>query len=381
MAKVQTRAAVAEPPRSLQAEVWRLRTAADWESAARPWMRLAQTVGAPAWLSWEWHFTWWQTVAPRTVVRLLVLTNREGEWSGVLPLREGRWGPCRRWGGAALDSQRRGLLCRSEDGAAARAELARLVRERRDWDWLQVDGLAEEDATGLAGHWQSRGLDPQFGERSLQRYVALSRTGPGFAAQCGLAMLRELERRERKLRQRGRLWLEVLRDAAPAAAAFETCLQIEAQGWKGRAGTALLNSAVYTAFYRRLVRQLAASGQLRLMLLRLDAAVLAFQLGALAPGSLAGLKVGYDEAWAPFGPGKIMLLHILRHAQEEGLREYDFLGGDDPFKASWTPLARTLTHLRVFNDTRRGLALSYALSARRRLAPWRLAPPRATPVP
>lgn len=327
-----------------------------WQSIAPAWQELENAAGADPWMSHAWCCAWWQYLGRARNLRLLYAA-RGTRWAACLPLLVEPQPGLRCLTGMGGGSQTRPLLLRPGSGATEMAALASALVHERDWDLVRLDSLPYAQAEMLARSFRDAGLRVAGGDVVRQRYLPLSGDWPEIAALGNRATVARLPRRERALRALGTLTCDVISAPAEAQLVFEDCLKVEASGWKGRQGTAILCSPERTRFYRALIPLLAEQRRLRLLRLTCGGALIAFYLTAANGAALAGLKLGFDEAWKKHSPGALMVLFTLRHAHQAGFREFNFLGGDDAFKADWTPCYRELTSLRIFNRTLRGRAV------------------------
>lgn len=136
------------------------------------------------------------------------------------------------------------------------------------------------------------------------RQVAADQIGHGD-------LRRRLARFERRLRGQGEV-VYAWDAGAQAARSLETFLELEARGWKGRAGTAILSSSRDAAFVRRTVAGLAARGRAEVVTLRWNGRALASGL-AIRSGRTAWFwKIAYDEAHARVSPGKLLAREATR---------------------------------------------------------------------
>jgi CelD/BcsL family acetyltransferase involved in cellulose biosynthesis len=117
---------------------------------------------------------------------------------------------------------------------------------------------------------------------------------------------------------------------------LEAFLQIEASGWKGRDGTAILSRPETAQLYREFAHAAAERGWLRLYFLELDGATIAADYDCAFGGTNYFLKTGFDERHARLSPGLVLRAEVLRSSIEEGLSGYDFLGDPDTYKTRWT---------------------------------------------
>jgi CelD/BcsL family acetyltransferase involved in cellulose biosynthesis len=139
-------------------------------------------------------------------------------------------------------------------------------------------------------------------------------------------------------------------------AALEEGYRLEASGWKGRSGTAIVSRPETRRFYTEIARWAAEHGWLRLAYLRVGSKPIAFQFDLEAGGVIYHLKPGYDESYGRFRPGKILVEHVLRSAFERGLRRYEFLGAADPHKLEWAPAVHERLVFQAFAPTVGGRA-------------------------
>ena len=89
--------------------------------------------------------------------------------------------------------------------------------------------------------------------------------------------------------------------------ALEHFLQMEASGWKGRQGTALLCSAADAAFARTAVGALADQGSACIHALTLDRRPVSMQIVLRAGPAAFTWKIAYDETLHDVSPGMLLL--------------------------------------------------------------------------
>jgi hypothetical protein len=143
---------------------------------------------------------------------------------------------------------------------------------------------------------------------------------------------REIERRGRKLGREYDVDLQLIRRPADLDGEFEEGLRLEASGWKGAAGTAILCSPEMVGFYRAIARSYHERGELRLSQLRAEGRLIAFDLALLSAGRYFLVKTAYDESLRGFSPGLILRRAVIERCFELGLEAHEFLGTDMPWK-------------------------------------------------
>lgn len=129
-------------------------------------------------------------------------------------------------------------------------------------------------------------------------------------------------------------------------------MSVEASGWKGRAGTAILKSNELCAFYRTLARRLAAAGWLEWHFLRADSRTIAGNLAIRFDGVITVWKLGYDEDYKHYSPGGMLFQALLDRAfADPEIDEVDLLT-NAAWYDNWRMDAREYHRIRIYNGRR-----------------------------
>jgi CelD/BcsL family acetyltransferase involved in cellulose biosynthesis len=160
---------------------------------------------------------------------------------------------------------------------------------------------------GVAGYLVRTGL--------RTRFSFLDVGGDFDEHSAGLGQIRSnLRRWRKKLNARGAVSVE-LRIGESAAEDFLTeFLTLEASGWKGRNGTAMLNNPTVVAFYETLVRNFATQGRVEWKAIRVDEKLIAAEMCIQCGGALTQPKQAYDEDFADCKPGHLLRAETIKDA-------------------------------------------------------------------
>ena len=121
---------------------------------------------------------------------------------------------------------------------------------------------------------------------------------------------RELQRQWRKLEALGELSYNVARQPGDIRLRMEQFLLLEAAGWKGRGRTAMINDRYRAAFAREAITNLAETDSVRIHTLDVDGRAIASMIVLLAGGEAYTWKTAYDEDFARFSPGKLLVAQL-----------------------------------------------------------------------
>lgn len=188
-----------------------------------------------------------------------------------------------------------------------------------------------------------------------------------------------LSRSTKRAEAIGPLRYEVYTGEAMLAQGWPLLLEIEASGWKGRAGTAIGNDAGLQRFYRAAAEGLGASGHCSISVLWFGDRPAAAGLLLAGGRAVYGHKIGYREEWAAMGPGHLLVREIVQRACNDPAIDAVSLVLHPPWSDVWRPSLTPVTHHSLFGRGLVAAALWQAtqLKARRAAAASAAASPAA----
>jgi CelD/BcsL family acetyltransferase involved in cellulose biosynthesis len=311
-----------------------------FDEIAADWDALAARERTPFLLT-RWLDAWWAAFAPDDPRRRIAVLWRDGSLAGGLPLCGGR----RNWRAPANDhTPAFGLL------AADEAARERIVAEALAARALVLPALPEGDAAfqrllaaaRRAGRWTL--VEPM--NTSLVTETAGS--FEDYRASLSSKVRSEVGRLRRKSEREHRLELSALEPPRELDEQMTRALELEASGWKGRKGTAILCAPETERFYRRVARDFHAGGSFRISELSLDGELAAMALSIVHSNRAFTLKVAYDERHRRLGPGFVLLMAMIERCFELGLDAYEFSGMDEEYERRFATGERPHRRLRIY---------------------------------
>jgi CelD/BcsL family acetyltransferase involved in cellulose biosynthesis len=129
----------------------------------------------------------------------------------------------------------------------------------------------------------------------------------------GAKKLKELRRQRHRLAEHGAVHFDVARTPKRSHPRSRTFLALEASGWKGQRGTALVQDDGDAGFIRRATVALAERGQCEIVTLRAGDTPVAAAIVLRHQDRAFYFKLGVDERFAKFSPGVQLTLDLTRH--------------------------------------------------------------------
>ena len=121
---------------------------------------------------------------------------------------------------------------------------------------------------------------------------------------------KELNRKRRRLAEMGEVRHQTMTEPAAMTKASGYFLDLEAGGWKGRAGSAAANDPRIRDFLQQALVDLSAEGKARCDLLSVDGHLVAASIVLRSGATAWNWKIAYDENYARFSPGVQLTLDL-----------------------------------------------------------------------
>lgn len=127
---------------------------------------------------------------------------------------------------------------------------------------------------------------------------------------------RDLNRKQRRLEEQGKLEYRVLTERGELDQWLDDFLRLEASGWKGQGGTAMANKPDHLAYFRPMAREAFDRGTLQLIGMNLSGKPIAMRCNFLAGEGSFFFKPAYDEEYSRFSPGVLLERENIRLLHE-----------------------------------------------------------------
>ncbi|MGE0005962.1 MAG: GNAT family N-acetyltransferase [Parvibaculaceae bacterium] len=164
------------------------------------------------------------------------------------------------------------------------------------WDMLARAVAGAQGSIEILERWERAALVPRGGFDEW------------FAGNFERKRRKEFRRLRARLGEEGRIESLAWAPGEALDPWIDDLMALEARGWKGRRGTALAADRVMATAFRDALHRLAADGSLRVWKIAFDGRPIAMMSG-LVKGDQGWLgKIAYDEAFARYSPGVMLVL-------------------------------------------------------------------------
>jgi CelD/BcsL family acetyltransferase involved in cellulose biosynthesis len=301
----------------------------DLDAARSDWTVLAERSGS-IFSTWEWMSTWWRHFGGDRRLILTACRDQHRRRIAILPLclTSGRSLRTLRFIGHGPADQLGPVCAPADRGKAARGLLWTLQQPHCHWDVFLAETLPAQDGwlAVLGGSVRRRESSPVLDIEGLD--------WQGFVTGQSANFRQQLRRRERKLAREHELHFRLADDPARIDDDLESLFRLHGARWTHERSPAFTGAR--RAFHREFARLALERGWLRLWIMDVDGEPVAAWHGFRFAGAESYYQAGRDPAWDGYSVGFVMLVHSIRAAMNDGMREYRFLRGAEPYKARFT---------------------------------------------
>jgi CelD/BcsL family acetyltransferase involved in cellulose biosynthesis len=265
-----------------------------------------------------------------------------------------------------------GLLVDKQQGTEALVALFQwLSKQGRRWQGIAfTDRSADGQLNDMLIHASAKSNATWFEDWNRERAIIPIDEIPEDCLQTlySKSRRRTFKRSKKQLDTFGKVTFSFAGKADTATQDVQTFLELEAMGWKGEEGTALLSSSGPEQFLREMAIRFAADQQLIIYQAMVDDVPVASAFNMRSADDVFCFKIGWNPEFASGSPGILNELNFLQNSRETlaHVRLADSCSKPGSYVEDVWPWKRRLT-TGVFTTTRTGTLAANAMMQLKRL--------------
>ena len=303
----------------------------------------------------RWWDSWWRNLRPSGSELFLLTVSRGNELVGLAP-----WYSQRIFGqGRVVRFLGDGRACSDYATIAATPECRDdvwhtiadwLIAEAgKSWDTFILEGIsaADEPWKNLCRHLSEQNILVEQRSVGNTWRLALPETWEAYVEQFSKQHRNRLRKAKREQFDSGRASLRRAMNAEDFARGFEIQRRLHQLRRRELGDAGCFADPRFESFLREASGRFLADNALRLQWTEVDGEPVAFDAGFIDGDGVFVYQTAFDPAKAELSPGRLHFQASILKAIEEGYRFFDFLRGDEPYKAHFraTPIAVLETRL------------------------------------
>jgi len=322
----------------------------EFESLSEIWDSLLRNSrdNNPIYLTHEWLMTWWRHFGEGTKLNVLLI-EKEGQPIGIIPLMrtEYRIGLFRIRALetiGSLNCNHIGLMRSGNREEAISAFLTYLEQEFAKGELVLRLTWVPDDSKFLdllrrCISAPSKNLVMQEKVKTLAPYIVLPATWDEYSRSLSPNRRHILRR---KLRSLEKAHTVEFRDCTNDNLdnMLSRFIDLHERRWQSANVSGLFSDPEMEGFYRDIAAQFLKKGWLQFSCLLVDSEVASAEYGFIYNQKFYCAISARDVKYSEYSVGHLHQMFLIKYAIEKGLREFDFLRGDEPYKFHWTESSR-----------------------------------------
>jgi len=328
---------------------WQMAAAWDCMAHGNPFRRTA------------WLLSWWQHYQSLGQLYVLRVTDRSGQIVGIAPwyidqtLGQGR--VVQPLGSGNTCSEYLGVLTTAEHEREVVASLARwLVEAAADqqgtdnrWDLLDLVSVDARDAAMMDLRNQLRHDGSTIHEQGAMSCwrVELPESWDAYLATLGRSQRKRIRRLDRRWLESGTVRLRTVQSPDQLPRAMESLVRLHQQRQQSVGNPGCFADPTFTAFLHDAGRRMLADGTLRLHWIELGGEPIAAEFQLTGGDTTYAYLGGMSTEMELQSPGQLIQIAVLKQCIAQQQHAFDFLRGDELYKAHWGVREQRCRDIRV----------------------------------
>ena len=298
--------------------------------------------------SWTWLAAWWRHYGEgrheRSLEVFVVFRDAASDGDGVLAIlpaySEATWTQgrvLRLLGDGEVCSDHLGLLTRATDQHDAATAISREIAADESWDLIDFTAIDDADAASQQLFDELATcefkVNRTLGDRCWT--IELPATWDEFLALQSKSHRKQIRQMERRILAGEQAEWRLVAAASEFGDAWSTLVDLHQRRRQSLGEPGCFASPSWAAFHWDVAQQLLAEGSLRLSTLLLDGRPIAAEYHFASQEATWAYQGGVDPQRLADEPGQLSTICSIRRAIYDGHARFDFLRGDESYKAHW----------------------------------------------
>jgi hypothetical protein len=345
------------------------------------------------WLTWEHLSTYWKYFGKERKLRILLIEDQKRRIIAIAPLRQLRYN----FGSPIIRTMKEPMgelslratspigytvieplgykstdytgIILTEREAECLARFFNYLTENDDWDFVHLFDIPGSSIIPEVMLRISEFIPTfEITKGGTCPYVTLPESIERLAQGLDHKFVKNLRRCMRNLKKDYHtVTLKRYDEFGSIEEAMNIFFTLHQKRWKSKGMPGLFNSQKIRDCYVDSARQFASNGWLALYVLTANdepvAAELCYEYKRVMYAGLGG----FDPDFSEYSIGNLVINQIIEKCIERGIKEFDFMGGDEPYKFKWNAKHRTRTNVRIVNRKTSSLLYHMGIKAMKKI--------------
>ena len=297
--------------------------------------------------TWEWLSTWWKHFGEEKRLIILLIEDKN-KILAIAPFAYSKYsflgfGNLKKISFAGSDETDYTSFILREKKIKFLELFFDYLNNHIDWDYLELKDISETSASAhLLRRIPTQKQYKHWDERvcNLCPYVPLPSSMDVLIKGLGQSKRRNLRRYLRKLKENYHVELKKYNEVGSVKEAMETFIRLHQKRWESEGKPGGFKNPSFRSFHIDVAKCFDEKGWLGLYFLTANDEPIAAEYNFEHNQKSYNYLPGWDVEYSQYRVSDLTKMHIIENCIQKGLKEYDMMRGDEPYKSEWTTLAR-----------------------------------------
>jgi CelD/BcsL family acetyltransferase involved in cellulose biosynthesis len=321
-------------------------------------------------LTYEWLTSWWKQYGKGRTLKLFTANNREGAPFLIAPIMYSTY---KRFGiklrkaefVTTPDSDYNTFLVTNYEGAtkALNPLIESIMEDLTDADSFRLSDVPENSYTAkLLENVNLNGLGTNRSVINTCPYVTLPNNHEIYLQTLGPHMRKSLKRCERQALKDYKVEFIKYDKIGNVKEAMKIFFELHQKRQSQKGETGLFDESANRTFHLDVANAFAEKDWLALFFLTFNDEPVSCIYGYEYNKKLYFYLSGLNPEYAKYRPGHLAIKNLIRYGMEKGLKEFDFLRGNEPYKTLWGTKIRRNLEFRIPKRTFRAKLYNWTVN-------------------
>jgi len=259
------------------------------------------------------------------------------------------------------------FLLTARDPEYTRTIINYVNRLAPDWDCFEFEEVPTDSETaGVLRTLPKKSFNFEEEISALCPYIILPSRFEDYFEGLGSNWRRNMRRWGKKLNQDFKVEFKICDSVETIEDTLKAFFSLHQKRWRSKGQPGAFTDKAFCDFHHDVAKYFAEKGWLTLCFLTLDdepvSTVYAFKYAQKMFNYLSG----FDPQYSEYRVGHLVFLYLIKHSMNNGIKEFDFMRGDESYKRLWNPMMRKNLKLGAIRKTFVPIVYSWIMHARAR---------------
>jgi len=312
-------------------------------------------------LRWEWLYNWWLVYGKGHCRLFIIIVRDKGQLVGIAPFyikkHLGFFREINFLGSNIVCSDYLDFISlKGSEEVIISSICFFLKQQKRHWDVLQLSDMPS--VSGSIYFIESffikykKVINKKY---TTCPYIKLDLPWDNIYNSYASILKNTIKRKSKRFEKKSDSVFFEIKSGEDSETCFSEFVRLNKLSLKKRGVRSPFYKKDFSAFHKKIICDLLGKEMVKFYFIKKEGEYIAGVYILVHEYKYYYYQSGFDPAYEKDSPGTLLFHYCIKAAHENGVKEFDFLQGDEFYKSNWTKHNRTNVKIIIYNNTIKGL--------------------------